>query len=429
MTSQRVLSKSRRALVGLLGLGVAASPLLLLPGADAATRAPMWRPMSTPNTFYPVRASTRVHDLRTSTARHPGTDITAACNAGVYAAHPGRVVVTTGVKWAGAYLVRVVSGPHGLTTGYAYLSRPLVQSGQIVQSGQALGSVGQNPRTHACELYFSVTRDGARQDPTWWLDRYVGHAPPVPRLFDDPAVTVVSFNVLGASHTPAGGRFATYVSRTPRALAVLDKYGTDVAGLQEFQNVQKDMFMRLSQGRYSSYSFVGPRGRADTDNSIVWRNSTMEFLSGSTFDIPYFGGHIRHVPAVLLRQRSTGRTAYFLNVHNPADVHGPAAQWRNRAVAIERAKIIELRATGRPVFLTGDFNDREKAFCPLTADKLTITPNSLPSMTCAYPKPSSIDWIFAAGQTRFTYFVRDTSTQAARISDHPIIVSRAHLQD
>ena len=81
------------------------------------------------------------------------------------------------------------------------------------------------------------------------------------------------------------------------------------------------------------------------------------------------------------------------------------------------------------MFLTGDFNDRQKAFCPLTEDKLSISPNSIPSMTCAYPKQTSIDWIFAAGQARFSSFVRDTYPQRARISDHPIVQARAHLQD
>ena len=32
-------------------------------------------------------------------------------------------------------------------------------------------------------------------------------------------------------------------------------------------------------------------------------------------------------------------------------------------------------------------------------------------MTCVYPKPSSIDWIFAAGQVRFSSFGRDTYPQ------------------
>ena len=56
-------------------------------------------------------------------------------------------------------------------------------------------------------------------------------------------------------------------------------------------------------------------------------------------------------------------------------------------------------------------------------------PNSIPSNSCAYPRESSIDWIFAAGQTRFTTFLRDKYTQDKRISDHPAIIARAHLQD
>ena len=63
----------------------------------------------------------------------------------------------------------------------------------------------------------------------------------------------------------------------------------------------------------------------------------MEFVSGSTFDIPYFNGNIRHVPAVLLREKSSGRTAYFLNVHNPANVRGNAAGWRAKAIADREA--------------------------------------------------------------------------------------------
>ena len=89
---------------------------------------------------------------------------------------------------------------------------------------------------------------------------------------------------------------------------------------------------------------------------------------------------------MLLREKSTGRTAYFLNTHNPANVRGNAAHYRAQAIAIEKAKIIQLRATGRPVFLTGDFNDRQAAFCPLTANKLAISPNSIPSDDLRLPQ-------------------------------------------
>ncbi len=204
----------------------------------------------------------------------------------------------------------------------------------------------------------------------------------------------------------------------------------DVVGTQEFQETQFDYW--VSRGNLNTWGayYWDPAGKKrDTENAIIWRKSTMEFVSGETFDIPYFNGNIRHVPVVLLREKSTGRTVYVMNVHNPANTKGNAAGYRARAINIEKQKMISLRATGRPVLFTGDFNDRQKAFCPLTQGKLSISPNSIPSMTCAYPKQSSIDWIFAAGQVRFTSFGRDTYPQSARISDHPIVQTRAHLQD
>jgi endonuclease/exonuclease/phosphatase family metal-dependent hydrolase len=204
----------------------------------------------------------------------------------------------------------------------------------------------------------------------------------------------------------------------------------DVVGTQEFQYKQWQYFLSKGYGNTWGAYFWDPAGsKRDTENMIIWRKSKFELVSAETFDIPYFRGNIRHVPAVLLREKATGRTAYFLNVHNPANSFGNAAKYRAQAVAIEKQKMIDLRATGRPVFLMGDFNARQDAFCPLTANKLSISPNSVPSMTCAYPRESTIDWIFAAGQTRFSFYHRDMYSRNARISDHPLVYARAHLQD
>jgi hypothetical protein len=156
----------------------------------------------------------------------------------------------------------------------------------------------------------------------------------------------------------------------------------------------------------------------------------MEYLAGSYIDVQYFEG-IRHMPVVQLRERATGRTAYFINVHNPASGvgYGDQTAHRRAAIATERAKIIELRATGRPVFLTGDFNDRLAAFCPLTAGILTITPDSVPSGTCAPPRSLGIDWIFAAGPARFSRYARDWKPKDLRLTDHPIVWTRAHMSE
>ena len=93
-----------------------------------------------------------------------------------------------------------------------------------------------------------------------------------------------------------------------------------------------------------------------------------------------------------------------------------------RRSAIERAKIIELRKTGRPVFITGDFNDREKAFCPTDGGQADDLAEQRPQHDLRLPEAAvSIDWIFAAGQVRFSFFSRDTYPQTANISDHPVV--------
>lgn len=419
-----------RALVGLLSLGVVLAPVMAAGTANAATQDPKFRKVSAPNVFYPVTGGRRVQDLHTYSRKHTATDIKTACGAAVWASHPGTAWVSSKPAWAGRYMVTLSSGRPGIVTRYAYLSRVWVTNGQVIQSGQLLGNVGTKPNTNTCSLQFSIAGSMGPVNPTGWLNAKVGGAPPVSGLFGMRPITLASFNMLGASHTAGGGRYATYPSRLNRAMSYFNYRGLDVIGTQEYQETQYDYAMARGFGNTWGSFYWDPEGnRRDTENLIMWRKSTMEFVSGSTYDIPYFGGNTRHVPIVLLRQKSSGRTAYYLNVHNPSNVRGQAAKWRAEAIEIERKKIIELRATGRPVFLTGDFNDRQPAFCPLTANKLTISPNSLPSSACAYPKESSIDWIFAAGQARFSYFQRDRTPQTGRISDHPLIVAETHLQN
>jgi endonuclease/exonuclease/phosphatase family metal-dependent hydrolase len=426
-----------RAGVGVLTVALALSAAMSGGAAQARARkhhhassAPQFRAVTPPNTFYPLTGTSRLRDQRSFNKRnHRGTDITTACGAGVRTAIPGTARVFTDPAWGGKSLVRVYSSTHGIVTQYGFLSRVTITDGQILQAGQWLGNLGSNPKTHACALYFQVNSFGRWVDPSVWLNYYVGRMAPVGNLFDTTGFTVASMNMLGASHTPSS-RYPAYTVRTPKALGFLKSHGVDVAGVQEFEQRQSDLLLQDPTFRSFNGAFRG--GKPDTRNAILWRNSTMEFISGETLPIKYFNGSTIQIPVVLLRQRSTGRTAYFMNTHNPASNvfgYGNQSSYRNYDIGVEKAKIVELRATGRPVIMTGDFNDRAAAFCPMTANKLTISPNSIPSMSCLYPKQSSIDWIFAAGQARFTSYSYDTSAKSARVTDHPVILARAHLQD
>jgi endonuclease/exonuclease/phosphatase family metal-dependent hydrolase len=428
MTPRRLIG----AILAVLVTSLLSVPLLGVAPANAQLAED--RPSTAPNVMFPVIAK-HATDLRTS-GRRPGTEIKARCGKPVRAATPGTAVVTSS-KHSGPSLVRIVTSNGRLTTWYGYMPYAFVTTGQIIQAGQRIGVVGTTGDARMCSLYFAVTTDnGAKTfNPSRWLEYHVGKPFGAPVLFDNRGLVVASFNTLGASHTKNSSRYATYDVRTPRQVALLrDGYHVDVAGLQEFQSPQRKSFLAAAAGRYGIYpddaTLATTSGYGLTENSIVWNNATMEFVSAELINVQYFTG-TRKMPVVLLRQRATGRTAYFINVHNPASGvgYGDQTAHRRQAIATERAKIISLRATGRPVFLTGDFNDRLAAFCPLTALKLTITPDSIPSDTCAPPSSLGIDWIFTAGGARFSRYARDWKPKDLRLTDHPIVWTRAHLAE
>jgi len=439
-TYKRLVGAASAVAISLLTLPVlTAAPAL-------AQKAPEDRVSTPPNVYFPALAR-RAHDLKTSGQR-PGTIIKAGCGTKVVAAHPGTAVVAPSGP-SGPNMVAIVTSPGRTTTYYGFMKSTSVVSGQIIQAGQEIGRVGRkgSAAPSFCSLYFAVKGNLAQKvNPTKWLIRLVGKPLNSTNLFGNWGFVVGSFNVLGASHTRDGRPYPTYDVRTPQQVALLNSYGVDVVGLQEFQKANRDSFLAAAAGTFGIYpddaaltetggmfndttpGVIGP-----TENSIIWRNSSMEFVSASYIDIPYFNGWSppRHIPVVLLRDRMTGRTAYFINTHNPASNVGYGDQAANRAqaIAIERAKIIELRATGRPVFLTGDMNDRAPAFCGITTGMLAITPDSIPSMTCALPPSPSIDWIFAAGGARFTRYARDWRPKDLKLTDHPLVWARVHLSE
>lgn len=419
------VARLSRILLGTAVLGALAAPLLSNPSglalAGTSTRVEQ-RVSSAPNVFFPV-VSKYARDQKLF-GRRPGTEIYAPCGSVVRAATAGTAVVSAS-RTSGPNLVRVVTSEGQLISYYGYMRKARVTTGQIIAAGQQIGNVGNLGSAKRCSLYYAMTNRGTRIDPSRWLNRYVAKPLPQVSLFNNNGFIVASFNTLGASHTPTA-RYAGYATRTPKQVAMLNDYQADVVGLQEFENSQRNVFLSTAGDTFGIYP---PATDKNSANSLIWRNSTMEFISASTIGVPYFQGRIWQMPVVLLRHRASGRTAYFINVHNPASIsqYGDQSKWRAQAIAIEKAKVIELRKTGRPVFLTGDFNDREKAFCPLTADKLMISANSIPSTTCALPSVLWIDWVFAAGQARFTSYLRDFAPKDQGISDHPIIVTKTYL--
>lgn len=245
--------------------------------------------------------------------------------------------------------------------------------------------------------------------------------PPEPPEPAEPRLTVATFNALGANHTKPRGTRPDYPeapARTRGLIELVGKHRPDVLGLQELQRVQLRTVQRRLGDRFGIFG--------DLDNSILWRRSELAVVARTTLTIPYFYGQPRRMPVVRLRHRDTGRVVTVLNVHNPASVRGNAASSRDQAVARERAFVTRERLRGRVVFLVGDLNAREEAFCPLSEGGLMASANggSHVDGVCAPPPDLRIDWVLGA-DVEFDGYVVDLSSRRRQISDHPFVVASA----
>lgn len=239
-------------------------------------------------------------------------------------------------------------------------------------------------------------------------------AAPVPGPRGRSSAKVASFNVLGASHTAAGGNkpgWAAGVARVPEMIRELKSSGVEIAGLQEFQPSQQQAFTAANTG----YELHGER-----DNVIAWKSDRYRKVGATSITIPYFGGSPRKMPAVQLEDRTTGTRVWVLNVHNPADTKAHRGNEGNRREAErrERAFVEQLRQTGVPVLVVGDFNDNQQSIDAMTAGGLT-------SVARPQQNANGIDWVFGSQGVDFANTTRDFGPREDRTSDHPIVTTTA----
>ena len=237
--------------------------------------------------------------------------------------------------------------------------------------------------------------------------------------------TVATFNVLGASHTENPRRgFATYPSRMRKTVALINQRSFDIVGFQEYQKPQHELFVKLTAGSWGVYPGL-QEGRRPVQNSIVWRTAEWTLVEKRLYKIPYFYGKLVAQPYIRLRNKQNGREVWVINTHNPADSRGPAQQYRDRAVQIQIDLANRLEATGRPVFLVGDFNDREEAFCPITASTNleAAAGGGWVDGRCQPPRYTRVDWVFLSRPVDVLKYVLLDNAETDYITDHPVVYS------
>jgi endonuclease/exonuclease/phosphatase family metal-dependent hydrolase len=242
---------------------------------------------------------------------------------------------------------------------------------------------------------------------------------------------VATFNVLGASHTAAGGNkkgWASGSARMAMATSVIQGSGADIVGLQELEIGQARTFLGRTNGAWGLYP--GPGGGTLTvRNSVAWRTSVWELVSSRTVPIPYFHGNRVPMPVVELRNRETDQTVYVMNIHNPATTsrHGNNQRWRTMAMSIELDTVRGLQDDA-PVILTGDFNERSEAFCKMTSGgTMRAAVPAGAASGCGAPANTGIDWVFATPHVDFSGYLRQRSALIARATDHPFVVANATI--
>jgi hypothetical protein len=360
---------------------------------------------------------------------HTGTDFAVPCGTPVLAAHSGTVVLDHSQSWAGPTLVKVTLGPGQLATWYAHMLEVTVREGDVVAAGEQIGKAGSEGNSSGCHLHFEVHLAGGgiygpdNTDPTPWLAQNVG------RTLGGGTARVASFNVLGDSHTRAGGDKPGWPDARTRmrgAVQALDATGVELAGFQEFQPRQERAFMDYSGGLWDTYPHSG--GTGSSANVVAWRIDRWTLVRADRIPIPYFGGQWVRMPYVLLRNLATGQQVWLASFHNPADARGPAQHWRDQATRLEAALARRLAATGNPVIFTGDMNDRADYFCPTvrTSPLHAANGGSTHPGGCRPPGNMGIDWIMGS-RVRFTGYASDRSVTTRRISDHPLVAAMALL--
>lgn len=248
---------------------------------------------------------------------------------------------------------------------------------------------------------------------------------PQPVLTPEVSLRVISFNVLGSSHTRGRGGRPSGVARVGGAAQLVREAA--IVGLQELQRDQAASLVR----RLPSYSiFPGnSMGRKLSQNSLIWRADLFTVLERNTIVIPYHRGNPFPMPYVKLRHVS-GAELWVANFHNPASTKraGNNARWRRVALQREIALANRLRADGTPVIFTGDFNDRGEFFCPIARSGMRASNGgSVEGGVCRVPGGAPIDWIVGSPDIAWSGYVALRGGLVARTSDHPLVAATATL--
>jgi murein DD-endopeptidase MepM/ murein hydrolase activator NlpD len=167
---------------------------------------------------------------------HNGIDLDLATGEPVASMFPGVV------RFAGTYgsfgKLVVVRHYNGLETFYAHLHRTKVNTGDVVEAGQAIGLGGNTGRSYGSHLHLEVRFKGIPIDPSRFIDLSSGS------LSCD--VLVLKKTRWSYAAYPLGTRFHT-VQKGEHLYTIAEQYGTSIEALCELNGISKRSMLRAGQ--------------------------------------------------------------------------------------------------------------------------------------------------------------------------------------
>ncbi|MCW2814710.1 MAG: hypothetical protein JWN84_2165, partial [Nocardioides sp.] len=237
-------------------------------------------------------------------------------------------------------------------------------------------------------------------------------------------VRVGTFNVLGSQHTAPGGTRRNYPPasvRSPSQANLITRHGLEIVGMQELQTDQLDTISaRTGLTAWPGYAW----GSKETDNSILYDAGRFELVSGDMFTIPFMG-RPRPQPIIRLRARDSGREFYVVNTHPSAGHYGKYAAERHHGQDVLNDVLAGLKATGLPILLTGDMNDREVFYDRVVCRSGLVSASGGSGCSSRPPQMWAVDWVVGTSSISFSDYVADNDP--AKMSDHYVVYATAHV--
>ena len=277
-------------------------------------------------------------------------------------------------------------------------------------------------------------------------DKAADTPPPAPPYrLGSTRLRLATFNVLGSGHTGPGSENPTMASGVVRmgyTVQILREQGLSAVGFQEMRLDQYDEFNRLTGTGWDAW----PERPENTTvfaqrhiaNTLAWRTDVWEATRREFQTHRYINDDSTvNYPVVWLRNKVSGQTMIMANFHNVSDkfnseISGGAAARRNEEIAAEIALANRLTAEnpGVPIVFTGDFNEREPAFCKLVGNSPMRAANGgwATPTSCKPPAlPIPVDWIFGSAPAAFSGWTKYQDALVKKTTDHPVVISNVAI--